>query len=82
MNTLCHAMQLTGENRIYAVMGGSHLMDVSDERLWQTIAALRDLDIKITVLAVKDRVLAHNSLAALYNINSYYRRLRSKIKTD
>jgi 7,8-dihydropterin-6-yl-methyl-4-(beta-D-ribofuranosyl)aminobenzene 5'-phosphate synthase len=46
MNTLCHAMQLTGENRIYAVMGGSHLMDASDERLWQTIAALRDLDIQ------------------------------------
>jgi uncharacterized metal-binding protein len=37
-------------------------------------------DVPLTVLAVKDRVLAHNPLAALYNSNSYYRRLRSKIR--
>lgn len=29
-----------------------------------------------TVLAVKDRVLGHNPLAAIYNIDSYYRSLR------
>jgi len=29
-----------------------------------------------TILAVKDRVLAHNPLAAIYNINSYYRWLK------
>jgi 7,8-dihydropterin-6-yl-methyl-4-(beta-D-ribofuranosyl)aminobenzene 5'-phosphate synthase len=46
INTLYHARQLTGENKIYAVMGGSHLMDASEERLWQTIAALRDLGIQ------------------------------------
>jgi 7,8-dihydropterin-6-yl-methyl-4-(beta-D-ribofuranosyl)aminobenzene 5'-phosphate synthase len=46
INTLYHARQLTGENRIYAVMGGSHLMDASEERLWHTIAALRDLDVQ------------------------------------
>ena len=33
----------------------------------------------LTVLAVKDRVLGHNPLAALYLSESYYRRLRGKI---
>ena len=29
-----------------------------------------------TVLAVKDRVTGHNPLAAIYNIDSYYRALK------
>ncbi len=37
-------------------------------------------DVPLTVLAVKDRVLAHNPLAALYLSDSYYRRLRSPIR--
>jgi uncharacterized metal-binding protein len=36
-------------------------------------------DVPLTVLAVKDRVLGHNPLAALYNSHSYYRRLRNGI---
>jgi 7,8-dihydropterin-6-yl-methyl-4-(beta-D-ribofuranosyl)aminobenzene 5'-phosphate synthase len=46
INTLYHARQLTGEEKIYAVMGGSHLIDASEERLWQTITALRELGVK------------------------------------
>ena len=34
--------------------------------------------VPITVIAVKDRVLGHNPLAALYLSNSYYRRLKKK----
>jgi uncharacterized metal-binding protein len=37
-------------------------------------------DVPLTVLAVKDRVLAHNPLAALYTSGSYYRRLNNKIE--
>jgi uncharacterized metal-binding protein len=37
-------------------------------------------EVPLTVLAVKDRVLAHNPLAALYAGNSYYQRLRHKIE--
>jgi uncharacterized metal-binding protein len=37
-------------------------------------------DVPLTVLAVKDRVLAHNPLAALYLSDSYYRRLRKPTK--
>ncbi len=38
-------------------------------------------EVPLTVLAVKDRVLGHNPLAALYLSDSfYYRRLRNRIK--
>jgi 7,8-dihydropterin-6-yl-methyl-4-(beta-D-ribofuranosyl)aminobenzene 5'-phosphate synthase len=46
INTLYHAQQLTSTEKIYAVIGGSHLMGVSEERLWQTINALRGLGIQ------------------------------------
>ena len=36
-------------------------------------------DVPLTVLAVKDRLLAHNPLAALYLSESYYRRLRNGV---
>lgn len=33
-----------------------------------------------TVFAVKDRVLAHNPLGAIYSSHSYYKRLKKPIK--
>jgi 7,8-dihydropterin-6-yl-methyl-4-(beta-D-ribofuranosyl)aminobenzene 5'-phosphate synthase len=46
VNTLYHARQLTGEETISAVIGGSHLVSASEERLWQTAAVLRELQIQ------------------------------------
>jgi len=46
INTLYHARQLTGMEKIHIVVGGSHLMGASEERLWQTIDALRGLGIQ------------------------------------
>jgi uncharacterized metal-binding protein len=40
---------------------------------------IKHCDVPLTVFAVKDRVLAHNPLAALYQSDSYYRRLRNKL---
>lgn len=37
-------------------------------------------EVPLTVLAVKDRVLGHNPLAALYTSETYYRRLKNKIE--
>ncbi|RLB67579.1 MAG: metal-binding protein [Deltaproteobacteria bacterium] len=37
---------------------------------------LKEAEAPGTVLAVKDRVLGHNPLAAVYNIDSYYRSLK------
>jgi 7,8-dihydropterin-6-yl-methyl-4-(beta-D-ribofuranosyl)aminobenzene 5'-phosphate synthase len=46
INTLYHAQQLTGTAEIHTVIGGSHLLRSSEERFWQTIAALRELDVQ------------------------------------
>jgi 7,8-dihydropterin-6-yl-methyl-4-(beta-D-ribofuranosyl)aminobenzene 5'-phosphate synthase len=46
INTLNHAKRLTGEEKIYAAIGGSHLISASEERLWLTVAALRDLGVQ------------------------------------
>jgi 7,8-dihydropterin-6-yl-methyl-4-(beta-D-ribofuranosyl)aminobenzene 5'-phosphate synthase len=46
INTLYHARQMTGVEKIRAVIGGSHLMNASEERLWKTIAALRGFNIR------------------------------------
>jgi uncharacterized metal-binding protein len=36
---------------------------------------IKNCQVPMTVIAVKDRVTGHNPLAALYTINSYYKRL-------
>jgi 7,8-dihydropterin-6-yl-methyl-4-(beta-D-ribofuranosyl)aminobenzene 5'-phosphate synthase len=46
INTLYHARQLTGVDNIYTVIGGSHLTDASEERIWQTVDALRGFNIQ------------------------------------
>ena len=46
INTLYHARQLTGVETVHTVVGGAHLMNASEERLYKTIAALRDLGVQ------------------------------------
>jgi 7,8-dihydropterin-6-yl-methyl-4-(beta-D-ribofuranosyl)aminobenzene 5'-phosphate synthase len=46
INTLYHAQQITGAKTIYAVLGGCHLMDATEERIWLTIAALKELGVQ------------------------------------
>jgi len=46
INTLYYAQQLTGVKQIHTVLGGCHLIGASEERIWLTIAALRDLDVQ------------------------------------
>ncbi len=45
INTLYHAQKLTGVKKIYAVLGGCHLIDSTEERVWLTIAALKELGV-------------------------------------
>ena len=46
INTLYHARKLTGVGRIHMVIGGCHLIRSSEERMWQTIAALKELEVE------------------------------------
>jgi len=45
INTLYHAQKLTGRKQISMVLGGCHLIGAPEERIWQTIAALRELGV-------------------------------------
>jgi len=46
VNTLRHARTITGKELIYAVIGGTHLVGASEERIDRTIADLRELGIQ------------------------------------
>jgi 7,8-dihydropterin-6-yl-methyl-4-(beta-D-ribofuranosyl)aminobenzene 5'-phosphate synthase len=46
INTLYHAQKLSGVKKIDTVLGGSHLMNASEERIWRTVAALKELGVK------------------------------------
>jgi 7,8-dihydropterin-6-yl-methyl-4-(beta-D-ribofuranosyl)aminobenzene 5'-phosphate synthase len=46
INTLRHAQNLTGRQEIQMVIGGCHLMSASEERVYLTIAALKELDVQ------------------------------------
>jgi len=46
INTLYHAQKLTGVETIYAVYGGCHLVNATEERIWLTIAALQELGVQ------------------------------------
>jgi 7,8-dihydropterin-6-yl-methyl-4-(beta-D-ribofuranosyl)aminobenzene 5'-phosphate synthase len=45
INTLYHAQRLTGVKEIRLVIGGSHLIGASEERIWRTITALKELGV-------------------------------------
>lgn len=45
INTLYLAQELTGVKQIAMVIGGCHLIGASEERVWQTIAALKELEV-------------------------------------
>lgn len=46
INTLYHAQRLTGRKEIHTVLGGSHLIDTSEERIWLTVAAFKELGVQ------------------------------------
>lgn len=46
INTVHHAQHLTGKELVYAVIGGTHLLRASEERIEKTIAELRETGIQ------------------------------------
>ncbi|MCK4767555.1 MAG: MBL fold metallo-hydrolase [Desulfobacula sp.] len=45
INTLQHAQKITGEERVHAVVGGTHLFRAGPDQLEQTIAALEEFNV-------------------------------------
>ena len=46
INTVRHARTITGKELVYAVIGGTHLIGASEERMEKTIADLREMGIQ------------------------------------
>ncbi len=46
LNIIDHALQVTGENNIFMVLGGTHLKFCSEEQMAATLERLEELDIK------------------------------------
>jgi len=46
VNTVRHAQELTGQERVYAVIGGTHLFRASEERITRTAADLKKMEIQ------------------------------------
>ena len=46
INTLYHAQQITGVKQIHTIIGGSHLLTASEERIRLTVAALKELGVE------------------------------------
>ena len=46
INTIRHLQQVTGEQRVYGVLGGTHLISANPERLARTVADLREIGIQ------------------------------------
>jgi len=46
INTISYARQKTGQNKILAFIGGTHLINASEERIAKTVAALKELDVQ------------------------------------
>lgn len=70
-NPIVQAMILNRSNVDMAIMLG---LCIGHDTLF-----IKYCKVPLTVLAVKDRVLGHNPLAALYAGNTYYQRLKHKI---
>ena len=80
INTLYHARQLTGKEMIYAVVGGSHLINTSEERLWQTIDALRELNVQRLGLCHCTDLPAASVLAQEFSESFFFNRAGSVIE--
>ena len=71
-NPIAQAMMLNRAKVDLAIMLG---LCIGHDTLF-----IKYCEVPLTVVAVKDRVLGHNPLAALYLSDSYYRRLKNRIE--
>jgi 7,8-dihydropterin-6-yl-methyl-4-(beta-D-ribofuranosyl)aminobenzene 5'-phosphate synthase len=51
INTLYHAREITGLQKIHMVLGGCHLISATDEQIWQTISFLNEMGVKKVALS-------------------------------
>jgi 7,8-dihydropterin-6-yl-methyl-4-(beta-D-ribofuranosyl)aminobenzene 5'-phosphate synthase len=66
VNTMRYVGELLGEQRIYAVIGGTHLLNASPDRLQKTIEVLKEYDVQKIMLSHCTGVKAYAELAKAF----------------
>lgn len=66
VNTMRYVRELLGERQIYAVLGGTHLLDASPERMRKTVEALREHNVQKIMLSHCTGVQAYAELAKAF----------------
>jgi len=66
VNTARYAMKLSGAEKIYAVMGGTHLLSASPQRMQATIEAFRQMGIERILLGHCTGVNSYAQLAGAF----------------
>jgi len=79
VNTLYYARQLAARETIYAIIGGSHLINTPEERLWQTVDALRELRVQRLGLCHCTDLPAASVLAQKFGDSFFFNRAGSVI---
>ena len=66
VNTMKYVIELTGQQKIYGVIGGTHLLSASPERIRKTVEALRKYDVQKIMLSHCTGVQAYAELAIAF----------------
>jgi 7,8-dihydropterin-6-yl-methyl-4-(beta-D-ribofuranosyl)aminobenzene 5'-phosphate synthase len=66
VNTMDYVSRLTGERRIHAVIGGTHLVSASPDRMARTMDALREHEVEKIMLSHCTGVEAYAALAVAF----------------
>jgi 7,8-dihydropterin-6-yl-methyl-4-(beta-D-ribofuranosyl)aminobenzene 5'-phosphate synthase len=66
VNTMQYVSELTGERRIFAIIGGTHLLRASPARMQNTVEALRKYDVQKIMLSHCTGVQAYAELARAF----------------
>lgn len=82
INTLYHARELTGEERIEMVIGGCHLMGASEERVWLTIAALKELGVHKIGVSHCTSLLAASIMAHEFGEDFFFNNTGNRIELE
>ncbi len=82
INTLRHARNLTGGERVYAVIGGTHLYPKNDDQIGKTIESLKELDIQMIGVSHCTGLHAAMRLAQAFGDRLFFNNTGTIIKID
>ncbi len=79
VNTLYHAREITGIELIHTVVGGTHLISASEERISRTVEALRELGVQRLGVSHCTGLPAASKLARALGDNFFFNNAGSRI---